>query len=74
MTLEDARLAARRQFGGVDQVKAPYPRSTRLALLGSLIQDVPFGFRLMRKNALFSIPPPDRSRSASTRCRWRSQK
>jgi hypothetical protein len=43
-------------------------------LLDWLMEDVAFGFRLMRKNALFSIPPPDRSRSASTRCRWRSQR
>ena len=38
-------------------------------LLDWLMEDVAFGFRLMRKNALLSIPPPDRSRSASTRCR-----
>ena len=55
MTREDARLAARRQFGGVDQIKERYRDQRGLPLLDWLMQDVRFAFRLMRKNAMFSI-------------------
>ena len=55
MTREDARLAARRQFGGVDQIKERYRDQRGLPLLEVLFQDVRFSFRLMRKNAAFSF-------------------
>jgi macrolide transport system ATP-binding/permease protein len=55
MTREDAQLAARRQFGGVDQIKERYRDERGLPLLDWLMQDVRFAFRLMRKNALFSV-------------------
>ena len=55
MTADEARLAARRQFGGVDQLKERYRDQRGLPLLDWLMQDVRFAFRLMRKNALFSI-------------------
>jgi predicted permease len=51
----DARLAARREFGGVDQVKERYRDERGLPFLDTLAQDVKFSIRLMRKNALFSI-------------------
>jgi predicted permease len=54
MTADEARLAARRQFGGVDQLKERYRDQRGLPLLDWLMQDVRFAFRLMRKNALFS--------------------
>jgi predicted permease len=54
MTREDARLAARRRFGGVDQIKERYRDQRGLPLLDWLMQDVRFAFRLMRKHALFS--------------------
>lgn len=55
MTREDARLAARRQFGAVDQLKERYRDQRGLPLLDWLMQDVRFACRLMRKNALFSV-------------------
>ena len=55
MTREDARLAARKAFGGVDQMKEQYRDQRGLPLLDWLMQDVRFAFRLMRKHALFSV-------------------
>jgi predicted permease len=51
----DARLAARKAFGGVDQMKERYRDARGLPLLDTLTQDVRFSVRLMRKNALFSL-------------------
>jgi predicted permease len=50
-----ARLAARRSFGGVDQIKERYRDQRGLPFVDTLAQDVKFSVRLMRKNALFSI-------------------
>ena len=55
MSREDARLAARRQFGGVDQLKERYRDQRGLPWLDVLAQDVRFAYRLMRKNAAFSF-------------------
>jgi predicted permease len=54
LSREEAVLAARRSFGGVDQIKERYRDQRGLPLLDWLMQDVRFAFRLMRKNALFS--------------------
>lgn len=54
LSRDDAVLAARKSFGGVDQVKERYRDQRGLPLLDWLMQDVRFAFRLMRKNALFS--------------------
>jgi predicted permease len=51
----DAELAARKAFGGVDQVKERYRDARGLPFLETLAQDVKFSIRLMRKNAVFSI-------------------
>lgn len=51
----EARLAARKEFGGVDQIKERYRDERGLPFLDTLTQDVRFSWRLMRKNALFSI-------------------
>lgn len=55
LSRQDAVLAARRSFGGVDQVKECYRDQRGLPLLDVLFQDVRFSFRLMRKNAVFSF-------------------
>ena len=55
LSREDAVLAARKTFGGVDQVKERYRDQRGLPLLDMLIQDLRFSVRLMRKNAAFSI-------------------
>lgn len=55
LSREEAVLAARKSFGGVDQLKERYRDRRGLPLLDWLMQDVRFAFRLMRKNTLFSI-------------------
>jgi predicted permease len=52
---EAARLAARKEFGGVDQIKERYRDQRGLPFFDTLAQDVRFSVRLMRKNALFSF-------------------
>ena len=55
MTRDDAALAARKAFGGVDQIKERYRDQRGLPFLDMFTQDVRFASRLMRKNLLFSI-------------------
>jgi macrolide transport system ATP-binding/permease protein len=55
LSRDDATLAARKSFGGVDQVKERYRDQRGLPLLDVFLQDVRFSFRLMRKNAVFSL-------------------
>jgi predicted permease len=55
MSRDEARLAARRAFGGVDQIKERYRDQRGLPFLEMLSQDVKFAVRLMRKHALFSM-------------------
>jgi hypothetical protein len=55
MSRADAALAARRAFGGVDQIKERYRDQRGLPAIDTLAQDLKFSVRLMRKNALFSI-------------------
>jgi hypothetical protein len=55
MTRDRAQLAARKAFGGADQMKERYRDQRGLPLLDWLMQDVRFAFRLIRKNALFSM-------------------
>ena len=55
LPVEAARLAARRSFGGVDQIKERYRDQRGLPVLDVLVQDVRFAYRLMRKNAAFSL-------------------
>ena len=45
MSIEQARLGARKQFGGVDQVKERYRDQRGLPSLDMLIQDVRFALR-----------------------------
>jgi predicted permease len=54
MTPEDARCAARREFGGLTQTKEAYREQRSLPFLETLFQDIRFGFRLMSKDALLS--------------------
>ena len=55
LTREDAVPAARKSFGGVDQIKERYRDQRGLPFFETLIQDVRFALRLMRKNAMFSL-------------------
>jgi predicted permease len=51
----DARLAARKAFGGVDQIKDSYRERRGLPSLDEFLQDLRFAFRLMRKSKGFSL-------------------
>lgn len=51
----DARLAARRAFGGADQIKERYRDQRGLPLLDTLAQDLRFAVRLMFKAPLFTL-------------------
>ncbi len=51
----DARLAARKAFGGVDQIKERYRDERSLPSLDAFSQDLRFAVRLMRKSKGFSL-------------------
>ncbi|MGH9840499.1 MAG: ABC transporter permease [Blastocatellia bacterium] len=54
MSEEEARLAARCSFGGVEQTKEAYRDVSRFRWLEDLWQDVRFAVRSLRKHALLS--------------------
>ena len=55
LSAADARLAARKAFGGVDQMKERHRDQRGLPFFDTLTQDVRFALRLMRKNGTFSF-------------------
>jgi putative ABC transport system permease protein len=54
MTMEEARYAARREFGGVEQTKEAYRDQRGLPFVETLLQDVFYGLRTLRKNLGFA--------------------
>ncbi len=54
MTPEQARTAALRQFGGVEQVKEECREARGLAFIESLFKDLRFGLRMLAKNPGFT--------------------
>jgi len=50
MSPEEARCAARREFGGVDQAKEAYRDRRGWPMIDALFQDVRYGSRMLRKN------------------------
>ena len=55
MKPEEARHAARREFGGVEQTKGFYREQLGLPLLETLARDLRFGLRMLVKNPGFAI-------------------
>jgi predicted permease len=54
MSLPEARLAARREFGGVDQVKETYRDQRGLRFIESLVEDARYAFRTLRRSPGFT--------------------
>jgi macrolide transport system ATP-binding/permease protein len=55
MSAEDARREALRHFGGVEQTKEIYRDQRGLPMIETTLQDLRFGFRMLRRNPGFSI-------------------
>src|SRR5438128_9261850 len=55
MAPEDARGEARRSFGGVEQTKENYRDQRGLPMIETTLQDLRFGFRMLRRSPGFSI-------------------
>ena len=55
MSLKDARCAARRDFGGLEQTRQSYREQRSLPWIDTLLQDVRFAFRLFTKEPGFSL-------------------
>src|SRR5437762_188532 len=54
MTPEDARHAARRAFGGVEQTKEVYRDRRGFLILETLIRDLQYGVRVLRRSPAFT--------------------
>lgn len=54
MPREEARYAARREFGGLEQIKETYRDRRGLPMLETFLQDLRFGARMLSKNPGFT--------------------
>jgi predicted permease len=54
MSPEEARYAARRAFGGVQQTKEVYRERRGFAMVETFVQDVRYGLRMLRRSPAFT--------------------
>ena len=54
MSLEDARYAARRSFGGVDQMKEAYRDHRGVPVVETVSQDLRFAIRVLRRSPVYT--------------------
>src|SRR5712671_1268983 len=55
MSVEEARFAARREFGGIEQAKEAYREQRSLPFVDTLLQDLRFAFRIFAKKPGFAV-------------------
>ncbi|HVG35488.1 MAG TPA: ABC transporter permease [Pyrinomonadaceae bacterium] len=55
MSPEEARFAALRKFGGVEQVKEKYRQRRSLPVVETTFQDLRYAARMLRKSPLFAV-------------------
>ncbi|HUI43817.1 MAG TPA: ABC transporter permease, partial [Terriglobia bacterium] len=55
LTPEEARFAALRAFGGLEQVKEEYRERRGVPMFETVVQDVRFGLRQLRRNPGFTV-------------------
>lgn len=55
MTLDEARYAALRSFGGVDQIKEVYRDRRGLPIVESTVQDLRFSIRVLRRSPVYTL-------------------
>src|SRR6266436_5906401 len=55
MSAEDARREALKSFGGVEQTKESYRDQRGLPMIETTLQDLRFGFRILRRSPGFSL-------------------